>query len=153
MTPECKLAAGNDNLGSLQTLYELGQSSGLFVRYRFRDPLTEWRDQEARARDGTRAFIPIGAAWCVWVFQALTMAEYNLLKTTYCYGVLSAPVTLRTYNKTLNAYLNYNGQMNWPGEDERSWVSGDWANVRIVFDNLRLYSGYSSGYDPLAYGV
>ena len=149
MTAQAKIAAGHNQAGSLQTLYEL--SAAEFKHYKTGDPRTEWHDADASLMTASRQITDIGMPWCTWVISAMTPTGLTTLRTI-CPGK-SADVTIQTYNKEENAYLVYNAIMLWPNENEKAWLPRGWSNTRVTFINLERYSGFSYGFSQTGFGV
>lgn len=145
-------AAGHDQVGALQALHTL--QPPLFKRYRM-DLRTEWRSADDTRPDHTGASLLVGLPSSVVVFAVLTPAELELLRVTFFGGTgQEADVTAQVLNKDLGAFLIYNGTLRWPNlRDEAEYDRGVWRGVRLRLTELVQRTGYSSGFDPLAFGV
>jgi len=125
-----ELATGFNNAAGLEALYLI--SPPLFSDYSPKGGiLTEWFDGEEEERDGSGALQTIGLPYVIWRLFNLSVDEFTLLVT------YTGNVTLRTYNKTTNAYTNYNAVMELP-IGERKWDDGhdQWEQVGVVFWGL-----------------
>jgi hypothetical protein len=82
----------------------------------------------------------------------LSPEELDLLRTTFFDGpALQADVTTQTLDKDLGVFLPFNGVMRWP--QEKTWDRGAWRDVRLPVTDLVLISGFSDGFEILAFGV
>ena len=148
MSTQHLFAKAHDNVAGLVALHTL--TPPLFGRYML-DMQTEWHSEGEIVLDANLAAVPIGPPWVVFVLQAITNAEWLLLRSTLWDGqAKSGPVTIQTLNKDLNTYLPYNGTAYDP---EKEPGLGGWKNVRLTVSELELISGFSAGFDELAFGV
>ena len=152
MAMQTLFAAGHDQVGALQALHTL--QPPLFKRYRL-DLRTEWRGADDVRPDHTGASLLVGLPSSVVVFPVLTPAELELLRATFFGGTgQEAAVTVQVLNKDLGAFLIYNGTLRWPNlRDEAEYDRGVWRTVRLRLTELVQRTGFSSGFDPLAWGV
>lgn len=151
MTMQHLFAAGWNNVAGLTALHQI--SPPLFDFYRD-DVVSEWHGAEEFVLNGERERVPVGLPWVAYTFPALLLTERQLMRTTFFVGTArQANVTIQTYNEDLNAFLRYNGVMRWPDSADVQRHSDMFWDYRIVIDSLRLYSGFSSGVDPLGFGV
>jgi len=127
--PVDKFAPGWNNIAGLKTLQEL-------------DPLqpqafeglgwlrTIWHDEEDVQRDGVGNLIPIGLPWVQYLVEILPQSEVQILRVELC-PTRRAPVTIYTYNKTVDAWKYYNGQMElYQLEDNANWDRLHWKQIR-----------------------
>ncbi|GAB4434131.1 MAG: hypothetical protein Kow00120_00260 [Anaerolineae bacterium] len=149
MATQYAFAPGHDNTAGLRGLHEL--QPPLFKLYRL-DLKCRWHAWTERIRTADGRFVGQGLPWIEITFPVLSAAEKRLLRTTFfAAGEESAPITVRTLNDDLEAYLIYNGWMHWPETLERD--RGHYRDVLLVVDHVQLRSGFSSGFDPLGFGV
>ena len=150
MAAQIKIANGNNNVAALVTLYEIDAS--YFLRYATGDPRTEWHGEESVILGGDGHMVGVGFPYAVWIFDGISPEAARYMRNIYCPGY-SSDVTIRTYNKDENAYLNYNAIMVWPAYNDRAWMPRGWTNFRITFTNLKLISGFSSGFNATGFSV
>lgn len=132
-----KIAANHNNAAGLKALYEL--SPPLFADYYIipGSVFTEWFGAEAYERAGDRTLRKIGRPYVIWTLPAsITRDEYDLLRSTFCSTHLTGEVTIRTLNKDLNAWGNYNALMQMPQNDSRKWEDNEWLDVKLFFYDL-----------------
>jgi hypothetical protein len=142
-------AKGQNNLAGLAALHTLAPP--LFRLYRM-DLLTEWAGQVEVVADANLDGVRIGPPSFTVILPVVTPEELDLLRTTFFDGqALQADVTTQTLDKDLGVFLPFNGIMRWPLE--KTWDRGAWRDVRLPVTDLQLISGFSSGFDPLAFGV
>jgi hypothetical protein len=142
-------AKGQNNLAGLAALHTL--QPPLFRLYRM-DLLTEWAGQVEVIADANLNGVRLGPPSVTLILPVITPDELDLLRTAFFDGqALQADVTAQTLDKDLNVFLPFNGIMRWPLE--KQWDRGAWRDVRLPVTDLQLISGFSSGFDPLAFGV
>jgi hypothetical protein len=141
-------AKGKDNLGGLAALHTLNPP--LFRRYRM-DLLTEWAGQVDLVPDANLNAVRIGPPSVVVILPVVVPDELELLRVTFFDGqALQTDVTVQTLDKDLDAFLPFNGTLRWP--QEKTWDRGAWRDVRLPVTDLALISGFSNGFDVLAFG-
>jgi hypothetical protein len=142
-------AKGKDNLAGLAALHTLNPP--LFRRYRM-DLLTEWSGQVDLVPDANLNGVRIGPPSFQVVLPVLLPDELELLRLSFFNGqALQADVTVQTLDKDLNVFLPFNGIMRWP--QEKTWDRGAWRDAKLPVTDLQLISGFSSGFEILAFGV
>lgn len=77
----------------------------------------------------------IGYASITWEFSVLTYAMYEYLNATFCGGVYSGDVTLRT-RRDGASYANYNGVLTLPFTSELTKRFGAYTNVSVQLTRL-----------------
>lgn len=155
MSSQHLFAPGHDNQGGLVGLHEL--LPPLFKLYRADGPLAAWQSQVERVLDGSRQLRRVGLPLVTFTFQVITPAEAALLHSTFYAGDpygLDADVTIQTYDADLGTWLPYNGTLRWPERFSSGPPRlGSWDAVDLVVDDLVRITGFSSGFDPLAFGA
>lgn len=124
---EYKIADGHDNVGGLTELALL--DAPLFAAYAD-GVLSDWHDSEARVWSGDRQLLPVGRAWVVWRFFRLSAAELAYLRANF-----GAAVTIRTLDKSANAFANFNATLVLP-DPAQNWDADGWNDVRLEFRDL-----------------
>lgn len=129
MATEYKLADGYDDVGSLQTLNELGiGTTNKLYASGFR---SRWSPYESRIMGGDRKYTNLGRPTSVWTLPYLTRAEMVILLA------IGPEVTVRTYNKTADAFGNFNASMSIADfTQELVDRYGEWNDVEITFYDL-----------------
>jgi hypothetical protein len=141
-------ARGRDNQAGLAALHTLAPP--LFRRYRM-DLLTEWAGQVEIVPDANLNGVRIGPPSVVVILPVVVPDELELLRTTFFDGqALQTDVTVQTLDKDVNVFLPFNGVLRWP--QEKTWDRGAWRDVRLPVTDLVLISGFSNGFDVLAFG-
>ncbi|MFA7386088.1 MAG: hypothetical protein WCZ87_00350 [Thiohalobacteraceae bacterium] len=123
-----KFAPGWNNVAGLKALAEL--TPPYFEGLRWLK--TVWNDEEAVQRDGVGGLVPIGLPYIEVQVEIISQGDLQVLRTKLCPG-RRAPVTVYTYNKTLDAWKYYNGQMELyrlDGENA-TWELLHWRNIRF----------------------
>ena len=124
------LAAGHNNAAGLVNVENILPSSD---RY-FWPPKTPGGfnpgELIGRADD---IIVTVGYASFVWVFDVLTLAQYNYLITTYSTGgnTYSGKVTVRTVNAA-NSYANYNATMKIPPQPTRNFIRRTGVEIQFT---------------------
>ncbi len=149
MTTLEKLAPGHNNTAGLLALWEL--QPPLFENYRL-DVLTEWHGCESRVRAADRSWKTLGRPYVDILLAAITVAERQLLRSTYCPGQ-TAPVTIQTLNKDLDLVRIYNGTLEWMDNEQEVYTQGAWTEVRLRISDLILYSPFSRAFSPYDFGA
>lgn len=122
-----QIANGHDNTAGLTAIEAL--SAPLFAAYAD-GLLTEWHDFEARVWSGDRQLVPVGRAWVAWRFFRLTRDERQYLRDNF-----GAAVTIRTLDKGVNAFANFNATLVLP-DPALGWEADAWRDVRVEFRDL-----------------
>ena len=122
-----QIADGHDNDAGLTALAELDPP--LFAAYSD-GPVTEWHENEARVWSGNRQLVPVGRAWVVWRFFRLSRDEMLHLRENF-----SAAVTIRTLDKSADAFANFNATLVLP-DPSLGWDADGWSDVRVEFRDL-----------------
>ena len=124
---EYQIADGHDNAVELTTLEALDPP--LFAAYAD-GVLSEWHDSEGRLWSGDRRVVPVGRAWAAWRFFRLTADEMAYLREHF-----GAAVTIRTLDKGVNSFANFNATLVLP-DLATGWEAGGWDAVRVEFRDL-----------------
>jgi hypothetical protein len=109
---EASLAAGWNNAGSLaniETTFGFYMGSPFIA---FMMPISEGDPFER----GNARLSSLGKMRFQWRFAGMTVAQYELARTTYCSNGYSGPVTVRTLKKS--SYANYSATLQLAHEDE-----------------------------------
>jgi hypothetical protein len=122
-----KIADGHDNAAGLTELALL--DAPLFAAYAD-GVLSEWHESEARVWSGDRQLLPVGRAWVVWRLFRLTRPEMAFLRANF-----GAAVTIRTLDKSANAFADFNATLVLPALS-LGWDADGWNDVRLEFRDL-----------------
>lgn len=144
-------AKGHDNVAGLTALYDIDPP--LFRLYKL-DIMTIWHPYSEQVVDASLRTHGLGLPSVEYVFQVLSEAELKLIRDTFFDGgELDSEVTIQTYDKELMAALAFNATLHWPNLNEMTHDRAHWRDVHLIATELQLLSGFSSGFDPLAFGV
>lgn len=77
----------------------------------------------------------IGYPSLQWQFNVLTYAMYQYLKDTYCSGLYSGDVTIRTRTDS-ESYANYNAVLTLPFSNSFQKVFRAYTDVTVTFTRL-----------------
>gem|GEM_PF-6699839 len=131
---EYKIANGHDNVAGLTELALLDVP--LFAAYAD-GVVTEWHDTEAWLWSGDRQLVPVGRAWAGWRLFRLTRDEMAYLRANFGSAGMAktSPVTIRTLDKSANAFANFNATLVLP-DPARGWEADGWNDVWLEFRDL-----------------
>lgn len=121
------IADGHDNAEGLTALDAL--EPPLFAAYAD-GVLSEWHDCEARVWSGDLQAVAVGRAWVAWRCFRLTADEMAYLRAHF-----GAQVTIRTLDKGVNVFANFNATLVLPDLAD-GWDAGGWNDVRVEFRDL-----------------
>lgn len=129
-----QIAAGNNNAAGLTNIESITPSGNIA----FPPPAARgYKNPGTRRVRGNGVSTYTGYVSQIWRMVSLTYEQYAYLKTTYCGGGYSGPVTVRTRFGTA-AYANYNAVLNIPTEADLAQVDYGWGYQPAVLTYTRM---------------
>ena len=129
------IAAGFNNKTGLTQLHKL--QVGQFENYK------KWVENQFSAFEFeelslARKYKRFGLPSCVWIFEAISTDELNLLLSYIPSGFDTGEVTIRTLDNTDGIWKNYSALLKRPVITQNNWNGYEYRDIQIEFYDLKV---------------